>query len=67
MSVHDIQNCCDIAGLMYSEAGCYSEPYLAKYAVYIKNDELVATGYDNDREAAWNRAWYKYVEVTDDS
>ena len=58
LSVHEIQTCCDIAGIRYRQ-----EQPANEYIVSLMDDIFtLAYGIDKDEETAWNRAWNNYVE-----
>lgn len=58
LSVHEIQTCCDIAGIMYTYSG--EEDKI--HAVRLDKDNIRGWGVSVCRETAWNRAWNNYVE-----
>ena len=58
LSIHDIQNCCDIAGIRYRQ-----EQPANEYIVSLMDDIFtLAYGIDKDEETAWNCAWNNYVK-----
>ena len=61
LSVHEIQTCCDIAGIMYRQAQPAHQE--CAYVVSLMDDIFtLAYGIDIDEETAWNRAWDNYVD-----
>ena len=59
LSVHDIQNCCDIAGIMYTYRG---EDTGNIHTVRLDKDNIREWGVSACNETAWNCAWNNYVE-----
>ena len=58
LSIHDIQNCCDIAGIMYTYSGGEDKIH----AVRLDKDNIRGWGVSVCKETAWNRAWDNYVD-----
>ena len=60
LSVHEIQTCCDIAGIMYTYSG--EDTGNTIHAVRLDKDNIRGWGVSVCKETAWNRAWDNYVD-----